>query len=95
MKGMEMMLKSFGFDPEEMKKQFDEAKTNAEKYVQQVETRLGAIENRLQNLETKIDAIISAVDKISLHVITPIVESVTEPVTNAKLVTETVAEKET
>jgi hypothetical protein len=91
MKGMEMMLKSFGFDPEEMKKQFDEAKINAEKYVQQVEARLGAIENRLQNLETKIDAIISVVDKISLHVITP----VTDPVTNAKLVTETVAEKET
>ena len=91
MKGMEMMLKSFGFDPEEMKKQFDEAKTNAEKYVQQVEARLGAIENRLQNLETKIDVIIFAVDKISLHVITP----VTDTVTNAKLVNEIVAEKET
>jgi phage-related minor tail protein len=91
MKGMEMMLKSFGFDPEELKRDLDAAKQAAEKYVQQVEARLGAIENRLLNLETKIDAVISAVDKISLHVITPVIE----PVTNAKLVTKTIAEKET
>lgn len=61
MNGMEMMLKSVGFDPEKIKKQLTDAQAMIEERVQGVSSRLSEIENQndfiiasLQRIEMKL-----------------------------------------
>ena len=49
--GVTMMLKSFGFDPEELKANLIAAKAEAEGYMAQVNARLAAIEARLGSMD--------------------------------------------
>lgn len=51
MNGMQMMMKQFGIDPEELQKQLLAGKTQAEEWLKSFDARLKALQTQNETLE--------------------------------------------